>query len=147
MKIKFDMDGTIANLYGVNGWLDDLVSYSARPFEVAEPLVNMSVLARVIHKLQAKGYGVGIISWTPPTDLEFYEKKVEYVKMQWLQKHLPSVQFDEILILPYKTPKENYAEIGDILFDDELKNREAWNKKGIAYDETKIFEILKELAK
>ena len=39
--ICFDMDGTIADLYGVDGWLDDLINKSARPYEVAKPLVNL----------------------------------------------------------------------------------------------------------
>ena len=28
-QIWFDMDGTIADLYGVNGWLDDIVNERA----------------------------------------------------------------------------------------------------------------------
>ena len=30
MRICFDMDGTIADLYGVEGWLDDLISENVR---------------------------------------------------------------------------------------------------------------------
>ena len=36
--LVFDMDGTIANLYGVNGWLEDLRNYNPRPYIVAEPM-------------------------------------------------------------------------------------------------------------
>ena len=44
--IYFDMDGTIADLYGVDGWLDDLMNESTRPYAAAAPLLNMQQLAR-----------------------------------------------------------------------------------------------------
>ena len=31
MKIYLDMDGTIADLYGVENWLENLVNYNDRP--------------------------------------------------------------------------------------------------------------------
>ena len=34
-EICFDMDGTIADLYGVEGWLEDLEHFSPRPYEMA----------------------------------------------------------------------------------------------------------------
>ena len=43
--IYFDMDGTIANFYGVDGWLDDLINERTRPYAQARPLVNMNALA------------------------------------------------------------------------------------------------------
>ena len=61
--IYFDMDGTIANLYGVNNWLDMLRAYDSTPYEIAKPLVNMNSLARLLNNLQAKGYKIGIVSW------------------------------------------------------------------------------------
>ena len=145
MEIYFDMDGTLVNLYGVKNWLNSLVGYSAKPFVIAKPLVNMSRLARVLHKLQAKGHKIGIISWTPPTEFEFYENQVTFEKIKWLKAHLPSVDFDEIHILPYKSEKNKYANAEAILFDDEIANREKWNTIGKAYDEKQIFEILEEL--
>ena len=62
--INFDMDGTIADLYGVDGWLDDLINGNTRPYDIAKPLLNMSALARVLNKLQRLGYKINIISWT-----------------------------------------------------------------------------------
>ena len=41
--IFFDMDGTIADLYGVDGWLDDLRAERVRPYAEAKPLVNLSL--------------------------------------------------------------------------------------------------------
>ena len=142
--IYFDMDGTIANLYGVENWLDMLRSENALPYESAAPLVRMSQLARLLNKLQAEGYIIGIISWLAKDSTETYDLEVKKAKINWLRNHLRSVNFDEIKIVPYGTPKEktvNYP--NGILFDDEEQNRKNW--KGQAYDETEILEILKAL--
>ena len=61
--IYFDMDGTIANLYGVEGWLNYLINKDTTPYEVAKPMVNMNSLARLLNNLQKKGYEIGIVSW------------------------------------------------------------------------------------
>ena len=42
--VYLDCDGTWVDLYGVENWLDDLKNKSARPYEVAKPLVNLSKL-------------------------------------------------------------------------------------------------------
>lgn len=142
--IYFDMDGTIANLYGVENWLDMLRSENALPYESAAPLVRMSQLARLLNKLQAEGYIIGIISWLAKDSTETYDLEVKKAKINWLRNHLKSVNFDEIKIVPYGTPKEKIVDYPNgILFDDEEQNRKNW--KGRAFDETKILEILKAL--
>jgi phosphoglycolate phosphatase-like HAD superfamily hydrolase len=141
----FDMDGTIANLYGVENWLDDLEHYRTRPYDEAKVMHNMSALAKKIHKAQKKGIKVGIISWLSKTATDDYNKAVEKAKRKWLKKHLKSVQFDEIHIVPYGTPKSTLATAPMcILFDDEERNRLEWNK-GKAYPPEKIFEILEKI--
>lgn len=140
-EINLDMDGTFVNFYGVDNWLADLESENTRPYRVAKPLVNMNTLAKQIHKLQATGYEVNIISWTSKSGSADYNAKVADEKKKWLRRHLRSVQFNNIHILPYGTPKENYG--SGILFDDEELNRRNW--KGIAYDETDILGIMKTL--
>ena len=54
--IWFDMDGTIANLYGVEGWLDMLIASDPTPYKLAAPLVNMNTLARKLNKLQRRHF-------------------------------------------------------------------------------------------
>lgn len=139
MTIWFDMDGTIANLYGVNGWLDDLINSNTRPYDEAEPLLNFSVFARELHKLQRKNIKIGIISWLSKSGTEEYNERVTVSKLKWLKRHLPSVVWDEIHIVSYGTPKSTCG--NGILFDDEEANREEWN--GIAYDVHNIIEILR----
>ena len=54
------------------------------------------------------------------------------------------MHWDNINIVEYGTPKENFCETPfDILFDDEEHNRENWN--GIAYDVNDILGVLKAL--
>lgn len=127
MTIWFDMDGTIADLYGVEGWLTDLINGSTRPYDVARPLMNFSRLARLLHKAQRNGHKIGIISWTSKGGTDLYNGEVAMAKMVWLHKHLPSVEWDEIKIVRYGTDKRN-ATGGGILFDDEEGNRTAWGE-------------------
>ncbi len=141
--INFDMDGTIANLYGVDGWLNDLTNNNPRPYAVARPLLNMSTLARVLNGLKAKGFTVNIISWLSKNSNAEYDKAVTNAKIGWLKKHLPSVKFDNIYIVPYGTPKHTIS--GGYLFDDEKPNRDAWGCK--AFDVDNIIETLKVLSK
>lgn len=140
-KIYFDMDGTIANLYKVEGWLDYLINEDTTPYEIAPPMINFSYLARLLHTLQRNGYTIGIISWTAKDSTREYNERVATAKKKWLAKHLPSVKFDEIHIVEYGTPKSTCG--NGILFDDEEKNRLEWN--GTAYNVNNILEVLKNL--
>lgn len=139
-----DMDGTIANLYGVNGWLNDLINHNVRPYAEAKVMWNMSTLARLLNKLQHNGYNIGIISWLSKNSTIEYDTKVTEAKNKWLQKHLKSVTFNYIHIVEYGTPKSNFARPNDILFDDEEKNRQDFI--GTAYDAMQLFTVLKQLA-
>lgn len=141
-EICFDMDGTIANFYGVDGWLNDLENFNPRPYREAKPLINMNTLAKQLNRLQKVGYRIKIISWSSKKRNSDFDKIVEIVKKKWLDKHLHSVHFDEIHVLPYGTPKEKYGQ--GILFDDEIGNRTTWGEN--AYDETDIINILKTLS-
>ena len=144
MTIWFDMDGTIADLYGVEGWLDMLIAKDALPYEIAKPLIRLSALERILNRLQKQGYKIGIISWLAKNSTAEYDKAVAEAKEKWLKNHLASVVFDEINIVEYGTPKENFAKSeNDILFDDEKRNRDTWTGK--AFDVDSIIEILKGL--
>lgn len=142
--IYFDMDGTIANLYGVDNWLADLEALRTRPYEKAKVMLHMATLARLIHRAQRLGYAVGIISWLSKSGTDEYNAEVAEVKRQWLNTHLKSVTFNEVYIVPYGTPKSTFAKKGDILFDDEVRNRSEWIGK--AYPPERIFEILKKIS-
>jgi len=144
ITINFDMDGTIADLYGVDNWLEMLIAENTRPYAIAKPLVNLSALARKLNALQRMGYNLAVISWLSKSGSAEYNEAVTAVKMAWLAKRLPSVHWDRVTIVPYGTPKENFCfSPMDILFDDEERNRNNWT--GRAYDVQNIMEILKEI--
>lgn len=140
-EINFDMDGTIADFYGVEGWLDDLIAQSPRPYAEAKPLLDMDALADRLNKLQNKGYAIKVISWLSKTTTEEFDSKVIATKKEWLQKNLSSVKWDKIDIVAYGTPKQTLGK--GILFDDEKQNRENWGKG--AYEPTDIFKVLDSL--
>lgn len=144
-SIWFDMDGTIADLYGVEGWVSMLRAEDETPYAVAPPLVRMNVLARRLNMLKKRGYEINIISWTSKGGSDEYNERVAEAKREWLKKHLASVTFDNIDIVPYGTPK--YEGRNGILFDDEFNNRKEWDKveNNNAYNQTIIFEVLKSL--
>ena len=142
MRICFDMDGTIANLYGVEGWLENLIAEDVRPYREAEVLLNMNSLARKLNKLQKMGNEIVIISWLSKCGSENYNEAVTATKKAWLKKHLGSVKFDEMNIVKYGYNKNNFCKSAeDILFDDEEQNRNNWTGK--AYNVQNILETLK----
>ena len=144
ITINFDMDGTIADLYGVKNWLPYLEAEDTTPYEIAKPLLNLSALARKLNALQRNGYNIAVISWLSKSGTAEYNEAVTAVKLNWLAKHLPSVNWDEIHIVPYGTPKQNFCNNPlDILFDDEERNRNGWT--GIPHDVQNIMEILREI--
>ena len=142
MIIYLDCDGTWIDLYGVENWLEYLRNENTFPYEIAKPLVNLSLLARTIHQLQAKGIKVGIISWLCKDGKKEYNTAVTKAKLDWFKRHMPSVIFDEIHIIKYGTSKSSCAtQTNAILFDDEEKNRNEW--KGKAFDEKDLIKNLR----
>lgn len=142
--IWFDMDGTIANLYAVDNWLDKLHAYDPSPYAEAKVMLNMSQLARLLNQLKVMGYQLGIISWLSKCPTEEYDEAVKQAKLGWLGQHLASVSWDEIRIVKHGMPKEWFMQSdADILFDDEEQNRDNW--LGDAYEPDMIIKVLKHL--
>lgn len=142
MKIWFDMDGTIADLYGVDNWLPMLIASDPTPYAIAKPLVNLAHLARLLNALQKQGHEIGVISWLSKSGTPAYDMAVTEAKMGWLARHLPSVKWDEIKIVRYGVNKWEACGAG-VLFDDEERNRTDWH--GEAYEPTEIFRVLNAL--
>ena len=144
MRIWFDMDGTIADLYGVTDWLPAILARDTRPYEVARGIGNLALIARLLNKVQKNGHEIGIISWTAKNAPAEYNARIYAAKVGWLGKHLPSVNWDTILVKPYGTDKK-VATGGGILFDDEKPNRETWGAG--AHEPAEIVEVLKALTR
>lgn len=143
----FDMDGTIADLYGVENWLPMIRAYDATPYMNARPLLNLSALARQLNAAQRKGAKLVIISWaSKDPDPGFFED-VLTAKVEWLMEHLPSVRWDEVYVVPYGRNKAKQCGVTGknfFLFDDEERNRNEWEElDGLAFNPSDIPEILK----
>jgi hypothetical protein len=144
MRINFDMDGTLCDFYGVSGWLSYLKAEDTTPYEIAKPRLNLSALAQRLNIMKRNGYEIAVISWRSKNASAEFNAAVEAVKREWLAKHLPSVAFDAVVVVPYGTPKTLYCyDPADVLFDDEAPNREGW--AGRSYDAEDILNTLKAL--
>lgn len=142
--VWFDMDGTLNRFYEVPDWLPKLRASDPSPYAEAKVNLNMSLLARYIHKLQAMEIGVGIISWAAMDSSPTFKKATAENKDEWLGLRLPSVQFDAIHITDYGVPKQEFMRTPqDILFDDNPSIRDAWT--GTAYPPEVILQVLKEI--
>lgn len=147
--IWFDMDGTIADLYGVDGWLEDLIAHNTRPYAQAKDIYNVIDLLELMINLKEKGYKLGVISWGSKENNAEYDKAVEIVKKAWLYDRLMDAFLDEIIVTPYGVRKaDTCRKFGyGILVDDEKQNRDAWDL-GITIDATQnIIKALWELIK
>ena len=125
--LVFDMDGTIADFYGVEYWLEDLKNENERPYREAEPLYNMDVLASVIGLLRVNGWTIAITSWLAKDSTKAYDEKVRKAKKEWLAKY--RFPYDEIHLVKYGTTKANCTRKNggfQILVDDNEQVRKGW---------------------
>ena len=136
--ICFDMDGTIADLYGVDNWLTDLRAENARPYEVARPLWDMAKLAEVLNRLDVE---IRIVTWLSKDSSEAYKNEVRKAKLEWLKAQ--GFPFDKFHGVQYGATKADsvrkYLGEGEtaILVDDNAKVRSGWHL-GEAVDPTAI---------
>ena len=125
--LVFDMDGTIVNLYGVNGWLADLRSENVRPYVEATPLYNMDKLAELLNTFKDCGWRIVVTTWLAKGATKTYDNAVRKAKIEWLAKY--NFPYDEIHLVKYGTTKANCTrKIGgfQILVDDNEKVRKGW---------------------
>jgi hypothetical protein len=126
--IVFDMDGTIADLYGVNGWLDMLNAENPKPYEIARPMYDMVELAEILNELKEIGYIIAVTTWLAMGSTREYDRQVRLAKLAWLEKY--NFPYDEIHLVKYGTTKANCTrKLGgyQILVDDNEKVRNGWN--------------------
>lgn len=146
MIIYFDMDGTIADLYGVDNWLPKLRAEDTTPYTDAEPMVDVEEFQLTVADLQNRGIKFGVISWTSKGGSKTYNKKVVKAKKEWLADTFPKIQFDEMHFVKYGTRKDYVAkEKFGFLFDDDERVRKDWQGISINPETADILEILTHL--
>lgn len=130
MIFCFDMDGTIADLYHVDNWLDKLRSEDASPYMEAKPMWDMRELNAVLMLLLKEGHEVRVISWLAKDSTPAYKEAVRQAKREWLKKwdfpaeriHLiayGATKADSVRKAAHKTPA--------ILIDDNASVRKGWH--------------------
>lgn len=126
--LVFDMDGTLANFYGVDGWLEDIRNENTRPYDIAKPLYNMEVLNAILDLLRAQGWTIAITTWLAKGSTKAFDDMVRASKIAWLQKY--NFSYDEIHLVRYGTTKANCTRKNggvQILIDDNEKIRKGWH--------------------
>ena len=102
--LVFDMDGTIADLYGVDGWLAFLREENTLPYEKAVPMYNMEEMRKTLLKLKKCGYLIAVTTWLSKESSQDFKREVRKAKREWLEKYFPSCG-KEIHLVQYGTPK------------------------------------------
>ena len=144
--IVFDMDGTIADLYGVNDWLDMVSAENPKPYEIAEPMYDMNELVEILNELKKIGYIIAVTTWLAMGSTKEYDKQVRLAKLAWLEKY--GFPYDEIHLVKYGTTKANCTrKLGgfQILIDDNEKIRQGWNLGTTVNANENIIEYLRKL--
>lgn len=138
--IYFDMDGTIYDLYGVNGWLEMLQAEDETVYNCGKALYNMNELNDLMMKFVALGFTIGVITWASMNGSKEFNKRTRAIKKAWIEENLPCVS--EFHCVKYGTPKHTVGKIkNSILIDDNAEVRAAWNGETINACE----DIMKEL--
>lgn len=147
MKILvFDLDGTIADLYGVEGWLDDLRAGNPRPYEIARPFYDMKNLKEILLQFKKQGWHIVVTTWLSKDSTKEYDSKVRKAKLEWLAKY--DFPYDEIHLVKYGTTKANCTRKHggfQVLIDDNETIRKGWNLGGTIDANKNIIKSLKEI--
>lgn len=146
-SINFDMDGTIADLYGVKDWLALLRSENPKPYRTAAPMCDMAELNEVCELLRTEGWEINIITWLSKDSSEEYKNLVREAKRAWLEEQ--GFHYDHFYGVQYGATKADSVRDRydvSILIDDNEKVRNGWHL-GETIDPTavNIIEKLSEL--
>jgi hypothetical protein len=126
--LVLDMDGTIADLYGVEDWLSKILAEDASPYEDAKFMYDQELLIEVLRELRLKGWKLAITTWFSKGSSEEYDTKVREAKIKWLNKH--NIPYDEIHMVKYGTPKTSctaHHKGYQVLVDDNNEILGDWN--------------------
>ena len=123
--IYLDMDGTIADLYGIKNWLDGLINEVEGLFLNCEPLITEKELLKFF---PSEIYELRICSMTPLNATREYCQVVIDEKNQWLDKYFPSITHR--VYMKYGTNKNLKNSANHILIDDNETIRQTF--KGLA---------------
>jgi hypothetical protein len=126
--ICFDMDGTIADLYNVENWLEKLRAEDVSPYVDAKPMWDMQELRNVLLDLIEQGWEIRVITWLSKYSTQEYKTAVRKAKADWLTSH--NFPADKCHMVQYGTTKADtvrkYADMA-ILVDDNEQVCNGWS--------------------
>lgn len=132
--ICWDMDGTIADLYSVENWLEQLENQIVNPYKEAKTMLEMNRLLELLQKATEKGIELRVITWLAKNATREYKKETRKAKKDWLVAN--GFNFDKVHCVQYGTTKADCVrkEIPSnrtaILIDDNAKVRKGWTLGG-----------------
>ena len=144
--LVFDMDGTIADLYKVENWLEQIRDFSARPYEIAKPMYDMDTLVTLVDLLKTQGWTIAITSWLSMESTKEFDKVVRKAKKEWLDRY--KFPYDEIHLVKYGTTKAKCTKrLGgyQVLVDDNAEVRASWTLGATINANENILEKLADL--
>lgn len=124
--VYFDMDGTIADLYGVTNCFKRLDALDASVYADAKPIdkyINM------LKEFKHMGYKVIILTCLGMISDPKFDKETIHNKGVWLDKYVGREYIDERIYIPNTKHKESYTNMfgKGILVDDDTKVLCNWN--------------------
>lgn len=124
-RLFVDMDGTLCE-WKSSSQEEDL--FSRGWFLDMKPIANVvQAVSKIVECRQ-----VEVFIMTAVMDESKYAKEE---KILWLQEHLPDIDLDHVIFVPYGKPKHEFAPGGirssDILLDDYSRNLHEWSMYGI----------------
>lgn len=122
-EIIFDMDGTIADLYNVDNWMEKLRKFDVSPYAEAQPMYDMDILATILNIYKGLGVKIKVVSWGSMTATREYNNDTRKVKQNWLDRH--NFPYDELHVVKYGTPKVYFTDKNgtSLLIDDSMEVR------------------------
>lgn len=143
-SIWFDMDGTIAELYKVEGWLTSLREKNWSVYNECAPRHNYQRINAAIEALVEQGWEVGVITWGSKgigwsKDLD----EIGEIKFNWLCKFFPTLADGHFACIPYGYSKAQYLEEMDDIYavaylvDDNKEVRENWRSYSNKFEQFK----------
>ena len=143
-SIWFDMDGTIAELYKVEGWLASLREKDWSVYNECAPRHNYQRINAAIEALVEQGWEVGVITWGSKgigwsKDLD----EIGEIKFNWLCKFFPILADGHFACIPYGYSKAQYLEEMDDIYavaylvDDNKDVRENWRSYSNKFEQFK----------
>lgn len=125
--VYLDMDGTIFDLYRVDGWLSKIRKEESGLFENLEPLITEEELFKMYPEDK---YEIRIMSMTPKFASQRYIAQVKFEKDLSLAKHFPKLRKGKRIYMKYGHNKNIKGSKNATLVDDNESIRKSW--RGLA---------------